>query len=93
MASLLLASMPALAAADDQTCPTVCRSVLNVRHVPDSTLSIYVENVETGDADHLTWNDREPRNPASVEKMLDDPGCARYIARPRVSIGKQKYMH
>jgi D-alanyl-D-alanine carboxypeptidase/D-alanyl-D-alanine-endopeptidase (penicillin-binding protein 4) len=60
--------MPAVVFADTSL-PAGVRSVLNVRKIPDSTLSVYVENIETG-KEVLTWNDREPRNPASVEKML-----------------------
>jgi len=63
-----LATLPALAAGESSL-PVGVRSVLNVRNVPDNTLSIYVESIETGE-EILSWNDREPRNPASVEKML-----------------------
>ncbi len=49
--------------------PAGVRSVLNVRNVPDSTLSIYVENLETGEST-LAWNEEQPRNPASVAKLL-----------------------
>lgn len=49
--------------------PAGVRSVLNLRNVPDSSLSVYVENVETGEP-LLAWNDKRARNPASVEKML-----------------------
>lgn len=49
--------------------PAGVRSVLNVRNVPDNTLSIYVENLESGEST-LAWNEEQPRNPASVAKLL-----------------------
>lgn len=45
------------------------QSALNYRGVPEQSLSIYVEEVSTGDV-VLAWNEAEPRNPASVEKMV-----------------------
>ena len=49
--------------------PAGVRSVLDVRQVPDETLSIYVEDVDTGET-VLQWLDDEPRNPASTIKLL-----------------------
>ncbi|MDH5215874.1 MAG: D-alanyl-D-alanine carboxypeptidase/D-alanyl-D-alanine-endopeptidase [Gammaproteobacteria bacterium] len=49
--------------------PAAVRSVLNVRKLPDDSLSIYVESLETG-ASPLSWHDEQPRNPASVAKLL-----------------------
>lgn len=49
--------------------PTGVRSVLNLRKIPDNTLSVYVENLDTGEP-LLTWHDAQPRNPASVVKLL-----------------------
>jgi D-alanyl-D-alanine carboxypeptidase/D-alanyl-D-alanine-endopeptidase (penicillin-binding protein 4) len=49
--------------------PVGVRSVLNYRNVPDSTLSIYIESIDSGQ-EVLAWNDKQARNPASVEKML-----------------------
>ena len=49
--------------------PPQVRSALNIRDIPASTLSAYVERIDTGEI-ALAWNDAEPRNPASVEKML-----------------------
>ena len=51
------------------TLPATVRNALDYRNVPAGALSIYVENVDTGDV-VLAWNDAEPRNPASVEKMV-----------------------
>ena len=52
-----------------QDLPVPIKSALNYRKIPHHTLSIYVESIDTGDV-VLTWNESEPRNPASVEKML-----------------------
>jgi len=49
--------------------PVPLQSALNYRDVPDDSLSIYVEDLHTGEV-VLAWNEAEPRNPASVEKML-----------------------
>ena len=45
------------------------RNALDYRKVPDTALSIYVEDIATGEV-VLAWNEAEPRNPASVEKMV-----------------------
>jgi len=49
--------------------PLPVQSALNYRGVPDDALSIYVEEVDTGDV-ILSWNADVSRNPASVEKMV-----------------------
>jgi serine-type D-Ala-D-Ala carboxypeptidase/endopeptidase (penicillin-binding protein 4) len=71
---LTLAFMPwmlmfsPVAMADDSL-PAGVRNVLNHRKVADSNLSLYVENLHTGET-ILAWNEDEPRNPASVAKLL-----------------------
>lgn len=52
-----------------QELPIPVKNALNYRRIPDHTLSVYVESLDTGDV-VLSWNEAEPRNPASVEKML-----------------------
>ena len=52
-----------------QDLPIPIKSALNYRNIPDHTLSLFVESLDTGEV-VLSWNDAEPRNPASVEKML-----------------------
>jgi D-alanyl-D-alanine carboxypeptidase/D-alanyl-D-alanine-endopeptidase (penicillin-binding protein 4) len=52
-----------------QDLPIPIKSALNYRKIPDHTLSVFVERIDTGEV-VLSWNDAEPRNPASVEKML-----------------------
>ena len=49
----------------ENSLPVGVRSVLKVRHLPAKSLSVYVENLDTGET-ILEWNAREPRNPASV---------------------------
>ncbi len=52
-----------------QDLPIAVQNALNYRRIPDHTLSAYVESLDTGEV-VLSWNEAEPRNPASVEKML-----------------------
>ena len=52
-----------------QALPIPIKNALHYRRVPEHTLSVYVESLDTGEV-MLSWNDAEPRNPASVEKML-----------------------
>lgn len=66
LAMLLLASAPALT---ESVLPLSVRSALDYRKVPDSALSIYVEDLSNGEV-VLAWNPEELRNPASVEKMV-----------------------
>ena len=60
---------PFVADADDSTLPAGVRSALNVRQAPHDSLSLYVEDVETGEV-VLQWRAGEPRNPASTIKLL-----------------------
>jgi D-alanyl-D-alanine carboxypeptidase/D-alanyl-D-alanine-endopeptidase (penicillin-binding protein 4) len=64
--ALLLASPLTLA---DMALPPQVRDALTFRKVPDDALSIYVEELVSGDV-VLAWNEATPRNPASVEKMV-----------------------
>ena len=61
--------MNGAALAEEDFLPAGVRSILDVRQVPDDTLSIYVEDLESGDA-VLEWYPDEPRNPASTMKLL-----------------------
>lgn len=49
--------------------PSGVRSVLEHRSLPAQSLSLYVENLRTGEP-VLSWNEDVPRNPASVAKLL-----------------------
>lgn len=65
---LLILLLPAPAFAQ-HSIPVDVKNVLNYRHLPDDSLSLYVENLRTGQP-VITWNEDEPRNPASVMKLL-----------------------
>ena len=78
LSSLMLAALlclPALSVAladdfaGDSELPASVRSVLQVRDLPADSLSIYVEDLQTGEV-LLRWRDDEPRNPASTVKLL-----------------------
>lgn len=59
-------SIPSVAA---DVLPQNIANVLQHRNLPPETLSIYVESLDTGEP-ILAWNETEPRNPASVMKIL-----------------------
>lgn len=75
---LLAAASPVAATAEDvpstldlneDALPVGVRNVLKVRQLPANSLSIHVENLDSGEV-LLDWNATEPRNPASVMKLL-----------------------
>jgi D-alanyl-D-alanine carboxypeptidase/D-alanyl-D-alanine-endopeptidase (penicillin-binding protein 4) len=71
-ATLLLTCLfllPLSAYADSSALPAGVRSALNVRDVPHDSLSIHIEDVDTGEV-VLQWLASEPRNPASTMKLL-----------------------
>ena len=49
--------------------PAAVLNALEVRNVPAESLSIYVEDVDSGEV-VLRWHDEETRNPASTIKLL-----------------------
>ena len=65
---IVLMLLPLVVVAED-TLPVSLQSALNYRDVPHDSLSVYVENLETGEV-MLRWNDAELRNPASVAKSV-----------------------
>ena len=67
LATLVLAGLPAFAA--DSDLPVGVRALLELRQVPADSLSIYVEDVDSGEV-VLEWMADEPRNPASAMKLL-----------------------
>lgn len=69
--SLLLASSMChgAALAAEEELPAGVRSALEVRQVPQDSLSIHIEDVDTGEV-VLAWLPEEPRNPASTMKLL-----------------------
>lgn len=64
----LAALLPGLAAAAGNL-PAPVTAALGHRDLPADSLSVYVENVASGEP-VLRWNENEPRNPASVMKLL-----------------------
>jgi D-alanyl-D-alanine carboxypeptidase/D-alanyl-D-alanine-endopeptidase (penicillin-binding protein 4) len=66
---IFLFLFPPSAHADSSALPVSVRSALNVRDVPHDSLSIHIENVDTGEV-VLQWLGSEPRNPASTMKLL-----------------------
>lgn len=65
----VVASAIATAYAADAELPAGIQSALDVRQVPHNSLSVYVQDVDTGEP-VLQWLDKEPRNPASTIKLL-----------------------
>lgn len=63
-----LSLLSASALAGDRL-PGAVVAALEYRDLPAESLSVYVENLETGEP-VLRWNENEPRNPASVMKLL-----------------------
>jgi len=66
---LLFLSLPLAVIAEDNELPVGVRSVLKLRQVPEGTLSVHVEDVETGEV-VLEYMAATPRNPASTMKLL-----------------------
>ena len=64
-----VALAPVVVAASDDTLPIPVQNVLRHRQVPDDTLSVYVEDLESGEV-LLRWQDGMPRNPGSTIKLL-----------------------
>lgn len=70
IAGLLLAAFIMQAAeATDTTLPASVRSLLDLRQVPHESLSVYVEDLSSGEP-VLRWLEDLPRNPASTMKLL-----------------------
>lgn len=67
---LLVVLLCATAAqASEDILPAGVRSALQLRQVPQDTLSIHIEDVDSGEV-LLAWLPDEPRNPASTMKLL-----------------------
>ncbi|MGI9270965.1 MAG: D-alanyl-D-alanine carboxypeptidase/D-alanyl-D-alanine endopeptidase [Woeseiaceae bacterium] len=65
--ALMLVPVSALAA--DTELPIGVRAALDVRQVPDDSLSLYVQDLDTGEV-VLRWNAAVARNPGSTIKLL-----------------------
>ncbi|MDH5323465.1 MAG: D-alanyl-D-alanine carboxypeptidase/D-alanyl-D-alanine-endopeptidase [Gammaproteobacteria bacterium] len=73
MSKLLLAGMllagTAVAASDTEHLPPTVQAALQVRQVPEDSLSVYVQDMDSGTV-ILRWNEATARNPASSIKLL-----------------------
>ncbi len=65
----LLGLLLQVAAAADTRLPASVRNVLELRRIPEDTVSILVTELESGKT-ILRWNDETPRNPASTMKLV-----------------------
>lgn len=65
---LVFCLLPAVAISQ-HSIPLGVKNVLNHRQLPDDSLSLYVENLNTGKV-VIAWNEDVARNPASVMKLL-----------------------
>ena len=66
---ILLALLSADAAAADEDLPLIVQAALNVRQIPADSLSVYVQDVDSGQV-ILSLNADVARNPASTMKLL-----------------------
>ena len=66
---LLSLPLAAVGFAAEAELPAGVRSVLKLRQVPSDTLSVYIEDVNSGEV-VLDWMSEEQRNPASTMKLV-----------------------
>jgi D-alanyl-D-alanine carboxypeptidase/D-alanyl-D-alanine-endopeptidase (penicillin-binding protein 4) len=59
----------ATATAAEPTLPNSVLSVISLRQLPPESLSVYVEDLDSGEV-LLEWQELEPRNPGSTIKLL-----------------------
>ncbi len=65
----LFAVTPLAASVPESKLPLPVRSILNLRQVPDETLSVHVIDLDSGET-VIDWNDDVSRNPASTMKLV-----------------------
>ena len=66
---LLIGSLVSIAVAEQIDLPQPVRHILDIRKVPYDSLSVHVQDVDSGEV-VLSWKDDLPRNPASTMKLL-----------------------
>jgi D-alanyl-D-alanine carboxypeptidase/D-alanyl-D-alanine-endopeptidase (penicillin-binding protein 4) len=66
---LLCLLLPTAGVVAETELPVGVRSVLKLRQVPSDTLSVYVEDVNSGEV-VLEWLPNQQRNPASIMKLV-----------------------
>jgi D-alanyl-D-alanine carboxypeptidase/D-alanyl-D-alanine-endopeptidase (penicillin-binding protein 4) len=69
LAAIFLMTLATLPATASDQLPDSVVNVLNVRKLPAESLSVYVEDLESGEV-LLDWQADVPRNPASTMKLL-----------------------
>ena len=69
LALLLFGSLASIAIAEQTELPQPVRSILDIRKVPHDSLSVFVQDVDSGEV-VLSWQADVPRNPASTMKLL-----------------------
>jgi D-alanyl-D-alanine carboxypeptidase/D-alanyl-D-alanine-endopeptidase (penicillin-binding protein 4) len=70
LVGLLLGSqLISVTMAEQAELPQPVRHILDIRKVPHDTLSVFVQDVDSGEI-VLRWQDGVPRNPASTMKLL-----------------------
>ncbi len=70
LVGLLLASqLISVTMAEQTELPLPVRQILDIRKVPHDSLSVFVQDVDSGEV-VLRWQDGVPRNPASTMKLL-----------------------
>ena len=70
LVGLLLASqLISVTMAEQAELPLPVRQILDIRKVPHDSLSVFVQDVDSGEV-VLRWQDGVPRNPASTMKLL-----------------------
>jgi len=66
---LSIALVSGCAFAAEQELPEGVRSILQIRQVPDDSLSVYVQDLDSGEV-VLSWNEEVARNPGSAIKLV-----------------------
>ena len=66
---LLFSSLAPIAMAAQTELPQPVRHILDIRKVPHDSLSVFVQDVDSGEI-VVSWQDDVPRNPASTMKLL-----------------------
>ncbi len=69
VAFLLGSQLIPVTMAEQAELPQPVRRILDIRKVPHDTLSVFVQDVDSGET-VLRWEDTVPRNPASTMKLL-----------------------
>ena len=69
LSAILAITLTSAAIAEENVLPQPVQHILDIRKVPYDTLSVYVQDVDSGEV-VVRWQDEVPRNPASTMKLL-----------------------